>query len=168
VLRSLNITCSCPGFEQCEEEKCVYQLIVPFSKIAEELFRQFKQAKLVIAERSMQNKFKLVLKIKKTNARENKRKVGVNDMIYLQRSRSYCPSTGRECGRRVLSDRRNLAEYNKELILNVNVCAHLCCGKKHYKKRTIKKVNCSCRFSNTRMSVKCKTCSVIILHRICY
>lgn len=154
-------------------------LIVPFSKIAEDLFGRYQQAKLVTGEKSKSAKFGMVLKIKNDFRSYKKlRKVEANSMVYLSRSRDFCladvhnpykyPGTkGRECAMRLRSNIRNLAEYNPTLSLRFNVCANLCCGRGYLRKTVIKQVTCACRFSKTRMDVVCKECPVVAVYHIC-
>ncbi len=178
VSKQLNVTCRCPSFEKCRTEKCLYQLIVPFSKIAKDLFDRYKQAKLVTAEIfiSKDGKVRRIVKIKNNGDRSRKAEVG--DMVYLHRSRDFClpdvhnpykyPGTkGRECAMKLRSNIKNLAEYNPTLSLRFNVCADLCCGRRFFKKTVIKQVTCSCRFSKTRMDVVCKVCPVVAAYHIC-
>ncbi|CAB3990097.1 Wnt-4-like [Paramuricea clavata] len=179
VERSLNITCRCPNFEQCATKECTRMLIVPFSKIAEDLFGRYQQAKLVTGEKSKSAKFGMVLKIKNdVRSYKKLRKVEARSMVYLSRSRDFCladvhnpykyPGTkGRECAMRLRSNIRNLAEYNPTLSLNFNVCANLCCGRGSLTKKVEKQVTCTCRFSKTKMDVVCKECPVDAVYHIC-
>lgn len=174
VLENLNVTCSCPYFEKCWTEDCVYRLITPFRTIAEDLFDRYKQAKLA----SITKNGKLRISFSGYRKQKRTRKVEASDMVYLVRSRDFCvpsvrqpskyPGTrGRECSVWFRSNLENLAEFNPEITLRYNVCDNLCCGRGYFIKVMNKQLNCSCRFSISKVTVVCKKCTIAAVYYIC-
>ncbi|XP_028409301.1 protein Wnt-4a-like isoform X2 [Dendronephthya gigantea] len=176
VRESLNATCRCPGFGvgSCAQELCVQLLVVPFSKISEEIFDRYKQARLVTL-----SKRNAVLKIKNNGNNERRaRKVKSGEMAYLYGSRDFClpdptnphkkPGTrGRVCAQRLKFDARNLIKFNPDLPDRFDVCGNLCCGRGYSIVNNTKKVNCRCRFSTSRWKLICTKCSVPATVSIC-
>ena len=176
VRGNLNATCRCPGFgdRSCRQESCLQLLIVPFSKISEEIFDRYKQARLVTF--SKKNK---ILKIKNNGSSGRRtRKIKSGEMAYLYGSRDFClpdptdphkkPGTrGRVCAQRLKFNMRNLIKYNPNLPDRFDVCADLCCGRGYRIVNDTKKVNCRCRFSQSRWRLICTKCFVAATLSIC-
>ena len=157
----LNITCSCDDYA-CKSQTCSYVMTGPFSKIAEEIFNRYNDAKLVVLKNRKSEKSFLAVKNEGGNSnRAEGRKLKRREMGYLVRV-DHCPGTeGRKCGMQLQrSNIEILTKYNAEVKLHFNNCQNLCCGRGYSSNIETKEVKCKCRFSNSRMDVVCKSCSV--------
>ena len=165
----LNTSCSCKDLD-CKDGEVCSLVLTSFRKIANELYKQYKHAKLVVLKKIKKSK-NPVLVVKKDGRSSNKpagRELKAREMAYLYK-RDYCPQTkGQECAMKLMRpDIKKLSGYNVGMALPYNHCKHLCCGRGHTKKNTLQTLKCTCRYSNSRRDVVCKSCLVLAVYSYC-
>ncbi|XP_028143243.1 protein Wnt-4 isoform X1 [Diabrotica virgifera virgifera] len=125
VIRNEEKVCKCHGLSGSCTYKTCFKKIRPFDTIVKELKNHYHNA----------------IKVESSNNYQLKKKGNRKNLLYLENSPNFCPSTvGRRC----------------EDVVN---CDTLCCGRGFSTKTTKVKETCKCRWRNESLyQVTCQQC----------
>ncbi|RDD47241.1 Protein Wnt-8a [Trichoplax sp. H2] len=163
VKRTLYNECTCHGTSgSCQFKTCWQRVASPLS-IGNEIYKQYKDARLVQVVKDQLIRKKSTAKL--DNAEKESKPVSAGKLVYLERSPNYCNATMPD-GSILTTIGRNCTRQGESF----KSCSQLClkCGYKVKSVTVPKTVRCNCIYNLfLKNTVNCELCLKNVTHNWC-
>lgn len=138
----MTVACKCHGVSGSCVLKTCWRQLPEFRAVGDRLLGRYDSASLATFNRHGTSLVRPAetgarRRRRKRKRRDNGRRIAKEQLVYVERSPDYCPSTGgRRCVRRAQRGRR----------LGKADCGTMCCGRGYNEYRRTTSVRCRCRF----------------------